>query len=133
MKKNEFRNIISFSELSKQQPTLRFFKEFYYVQGYNKETIWIANEKYKVLIPPMTIRLTETIYDPFYNYFFKKPEEAEIQVPQQLKRPVSNRRESSYNIKNKQNLKNIDIPRYFGIIKAGDCLLYTSPSPRDQA
>jgi hypothetical protein len=35
-----------------------------------KGNIWTGYESYLVDVPPFTIKITETIFDPFYEYFF---------------------------------------------------------------
>lgn len=129
---SDFRSIFNFSEQSMKMPAVRFFKEFYLVQGFNKNTIWVSNDKYKLLIPPMTIKLTETIYDPFYSYFFKKAEDPAHLAQTQAKSQAVSRRESVVgNNASQPESKDVDIPKFYAQIRAGDlkfCLYYKSTS-----
>ncbi|CAK93873.1 unnamed protein product (macronuclear) [Paramecium tetraurelia] len=53
---------------SKQQPFFRMIKKFYPLQIYQQK--WFVIDQHDIKMNPLTIILTDELYDQFYNYFF---------------------------------------------------------------
>ena len=48
------------------------FYNMYTCPGIILGTQWYYYKDYEIHIPPHIIRMTEDIYEPFYDYFFKE-------------------------------------------------------------
>jgi hypothetical protein len=66
---NEFNNIMEPSQTN--QKGFSITRISYSVPGLTTDTVWQGYDKFEGKFPPLIIRLTEDIYDHFYNYFFK--------------------------------------------------------------
>ena len=69
MEDGEFKDMIQYSG---NDAKIRLENDFIDIKGIDDNTEWRAYNRYECLIPPLTVMLTETIYDPFYEFLFKE-------------------------------------------------------------
>ncbi|CAD8095313.1 unnamed protein product [Paramecium primaurelia] len=78
---------------SKQQPFFRMIKKFYPLQIYQQK--WFIIDQHDIKMNPLTIILTDELYDQFYNYFFgdestQRNNRLSIEKKEQMKSAMEN-------------------------------------------
>ncbi len=54
---------------------LNVVKIIYTVPGIAEGNVWTCYQSYQIRLAPLTIKVTESMYKPFYEYFFSKDDE----------------------------------------------------------
>lgn len=68
MEDGDFIDMIQYSGTDEK---IKVENDFVNLKGIDVNTEWKAYTRYECFIPPLTVKLTENIYDPFYDFLFK--------------------------------------------------------------